>query len=1049
MNGESAGHLAQALLHGVTMGQELERFQGLLRELFQFDCADLDFGIYRILNARRGLFEDWLTERLPQQVRAALSKGVLRQDTQQAERMRRLVAELREEYGEDCIDGDGKLTTEVPNRSAKAKEYRQLWKAQQQAGGETDSAALEADIYNRLYDFFRRYYEDGDFLSLRRYGTADRYAVPYNGEEVLLHWANKDQYYIKTGEHFTDYRFRAGSSRDCWMVEFKLVRAEADRDNTRSSDKRFFFFDVANAGVDADGRVLSIPVHFRAATEAEKTSLGNRNVQDKLNAEAEQKLLAKKSIKAQAMLATTLAQNVSDDPDKPQSLLGRHLRRYTRKNTSDFFIHKDLGGFLTRELDYYLKAEVLKLDALLAGGEHVGQAWLQRLSVMREIGAQIIGFLAQVENFQKSLFEKRKFITECHWCLTLDHVERAGLTDDLVVILNGSEGGKRQKDEWKKLFAIDEVKAREGQPGWKDKVTAAFLRSQPFLVLDTAFMPREFTDKLLGSFDDLDAQTNGVLVHSENFQALNLLMERYREQVQCVYIDPPYNTGPSEIIYKNNYKHSSWLSLMYGRLQVSHDILNGDGRTIVAIDENEQERLGCMLDLFSDQTTTCVSIVHNPRGIQGRGFSYTHEFAYFMMPRGFETASRALDESKEKPLMKTGSVSRRAEGRSMFYPLYVKDSRVVRIGAVPEDDFHPGMKQKITKNGEIEVWPVDSEGGERKWRYKATSLKKLLDKLSARPGRDGRQTIYLAKDAESFRTVWTDARYNAAEYGSTLLKNMLPKQEFTFPKSVYTVSDCLTAAALDPSGTVLDYFAGSGTTGHAVVDLNRGDDGDRKYVLAEMGAYFDSVLKPRIEKVIYSKDWKDGKPVSREGSSHLVKYFRMESYEDALSNLVIRDDGAGQSALDLLGDAYRLGYWLDFDTQGSATRLNIEALAAPFEYSLTIHDGREAQVKPVDLPETFAYLIGLIVERRRVLDREGRRYVLYVGSQRENGLRTAVLWRDIRDWRDSDFEAERRWIAKQNLFEGCVVVYVNGDSAIEGAQSLDPVFKARMFAPVH
>jgi adenine-specific DNA-methyltransferase len=150
-----------------------------------------------------------------------------------------------------------------------------------------------------------------------------------------------------------------------------------------------------------------------------------------------------------------------------------------------------------------------------------------------------------------------------------------------------------------------------------------------------------------------------------------------------------------------------------------------------------------------------------------------------------------------------------------------------------------------------------------------------------------------------------------------------------------------------------------------------------------------------------------------------------------------------------MDDAYRLGYWLDFDTQGSATRLNVDALAAPFDYSLTIHDGREAKVKPVDLPETFAYLIGLMVKRRHVFDRDGRRYVLYVGTQRDKGVATAVLWRDIRGWKSADFEAERKWVAKEKLFADCVAIYVNGDSAIEGAESLDPVFKARMFAPVH
>lgn len=1036
------------------MSNELERFQSLLRELFQFDCADLDFGIYRILNARRGLFEDWLTQRLPHQVREALSEGALQQDAQHAERMQRLAGELREEYGEDCLDGDGKLNGEIPNRSARAREYRELWQMHRQRGAAEGNAALEADIYNRLYDFFRRYYEDGDFLSLRRYGAANHYAVPYNGEEVLLHWANKDQYYIKTGEHFTDYRFRAGDSADAWTVEFKLTSAEADRDNTQSNDKRFFFFEVSGAETDAGRHTLTIPVQFRAVTEAEKAALPNRNVQDKLNEDAEQKLLAQKVMKAQPTLAQALARNVSDDPEKPQTLLARHLRRYTRKNTSDFFIHKDLGGFLNRELDYWLKAEVLKLDALLAGSEQPAQAWLQRLGILREIGAQIIAFLAQVEDFQKHLFEKRKFITEYHWCITLDHVERAGLTEELAKLLNETEGGKRQKDEWKKLFAVDEIEAAEGRPGWKEKVTPAFLRSQPYLVLDTVFMPREFTDKLLASFEDLDAQTNGVLVHSENFQALNLLMERYREQVQCVYIDPPYNSKTSEIAYKNTYKHSSWLSLMQNRLALSRNLSTRDGSHIVAIDENEQEVLGRVInDIFATHENVCVAVVHNKKGIQGDYFSFNHEYMYFSIPGSLpETHGERVPEQEWEytNLRKWGRESERSTAKNCFYPIVVKNGEIVAFGDVCDESVHPPAANVRTRGG-VEVFPIDGSRIERKWRYARDTVESIKRLLRVHVTRSGEIQILKAVDEKPVKTIWDDARYIAGDFGTRWLTDLgLKIKEDLYPKSVHLVADAVYAVS-DPDAIVFDYFGGSGTTGHSIINLNRTAQiiSRRSFILTEMGDYFDTVLKPRIEKVIYSKDWKDGKPVSREGSSHVVKYFRMESYEDSLSNLVIRSDGAGQSALELMGDAYRLGYWLDFDTQGSATCLNIEQLASPFDYTLAIHDGRETQVKPVDLPETFTYLLGLIVQRRRALEREGRRYLLHIGTQRANGARTAVLWRDIRDWDEDDFDAERKWAAKQKLFEGCTAIFVNGDSAIEGAQSLDPVFKARMFAPVH
>ena len=146
---------------------------------------------------------------------------------------------------------------------------------------------------------------------------------------------------------------------------------------------------------------------------------------------------------------------------------------------------------------------------------------------------------------------------------------------------------------------------------------------------------------------------------------------------------------------------------------------------------------------------------------------------------------------------------------------------------------------------------------------------------------------------------------------------------------------------------------------------------------------------------------------------------------------------------------YRLGYWLDVETCGSASLLDVEQLERPFDYVLSVHDGKAARTQSVDLAETFNYLIGLIVRQRRVLDRDGCRYLLYTGRTRADDAATAVLWRDIKGWKEADFAAERDWIASAAPFGEAAVIYVNGDSAIPGAQSLDPVFHARMFAPVH
>ena len=192
-------------------------------------------------------------------------------------------------------------------------------------------------------------------------------------------------------------------------------------------------------------------------------------------------------------------------------------------------------------------------------------------------------------------------------------------------------------------------------------------------------------------------------------------------------------------------------------------------------------------------------------------------------------------------------------------------------------------------------------------------------------------------------------------------------KKFSYPKPVGLMRDAITISNLNKNILVLDFFAGSGTTGHAVIDLNRADDGKRKYILLEMGDYFDTILKPRIAKVVYSESWKDGKPTARHtGISHCFKYVRLESYEDTLNNLRLDHNPQRKKAVaanPALKEDYMLRYLLDVETRGSQSLLNIDAFADPCRYTLDVKKPGtdEYATRAVDLIETFNYLIGLRV----------------------------------------------------------------------------------------
>jgi len=615
---------------------------------------------------------------------------------------------------------------------------------------------------------------------------------------------------------------------------------------------------------------------------------------------------------------------------------------------------------------------------------------------------------------------------------------------------------ERQWAQWKQLGVWD-----GDAPG-----TVEDLKDAPYRMVDTALFNDEFKQRLLASMDDIDDRLGGTIINADNFQALTLLSNRMAGAADLVYIDPPYNATTSEIAYKNGFKHGSWITLMENRLSRAKALMRPDAPVCVAIDENEREYLSLLMkELFSDGDTTQISVIHNPRGIQGSGFSVTNESAIFFRPEGKLLGKRSLGDSKSKPLMKTGSESERHTAKNCFYPIFVKNGVVIGFGDVPDDGFHPRSACTESENGVLAVWPISSTDGlERKWRYARQSVEAIIDNLEVKTGRNGLPSISLAKNKESYRTVWSDAEFNAAEHGSTLLKNILPDNGFSFPKSLFTVRHAIAAANCRSNGVVLDFFAGSGTTAHAVISLNRDEELDLSYVMVEQGDYFDTVLKPRIQKVVFSAGWAEGKATGPEtGISHCFKVLKLESYEDTLNNLQLRRTPAQG---DLLGslpqaarDDYLLHYMLDMESRGSL--LSVEDFKKPFDYILNIAvDSAGAfERRKIDMVETFNYLIGLRVKHINMQIESG--FVTVTGTL-PSGETCLVLWRDCEKL---DYEGIAKLCDKlaintaDNKFD---VVYINGDhniptvltqTAEEGGttrmlklRQIEPEFLERMFS---
>ena len=1018
------------------MQESLQKLQNLLQQLFRADVADLDFGIYRIINYRRDQIQNFIDEKLPAIVNNALEANTEAESAR--EELEDLKKRVKDAFGDDVLDADGNLIDETIRDRPLVKQYLE---AKEQLGSPQTRDQREDAVYNHLYTFFSRYYDNGDFIPRRRYSQTERYAVPYNGEEIYLHWANRDQYYVKSGEHFSIYRFKSQGI----TVTFNLRDVDVEKDNVQGQ-KRFFIPLSTETTYRSETDEISIPFEYRPLTDEEKKRYSGQQQQDKILAAAEPEIMERLTGHYNALSA--LERQTGDE-----TALRKYLSIYTRRNTADFFIHKDLKQFLNRELDVFIKNEVMPLSSLIFNDTNFQEDnltkvnWIETAKLVHKIASQIIDFLAHIEEFQKTLWLKKKFVLSTDYCVTLDSVDEKFYPE---IVQNDA-----QLEEWKELFAIHEIDSNLIRADYTEPLSVDFLKENPNLVLDTRHFDSDFKDCLLAHFADLDNETDGLLIHGENFQALNLLTEKYRESLKAIYIDPPYNTDASAILYKNNYKDSSWMSLMADRLALSREFLLDSGMICVAIDDVEVSPLRFILESLFEKELGIATVRSNPQGRSRTGyFSPAHEYALFYGKS--DTLSGSLPKTKkqrssypyedEKGRFTWDNLIRRPPGDNRsdrprsFYPIYVRPDNTIRIPRMTwkEEDQTYNVLEDPNED-EVSVLPIKA-GVEKRWRHGQETVSKEIAEYRVRR-EDNICIEYKSrmKEATPPKTWWSEGIYAAARYGTTLLEGMLGKKVFDFPKSMYLVSDCLRASGLDPNEIVLDYFGGSGTTAHAVINLNRQDNGNRKYILIEMGHHFDTVLKPRVMKAVYAEKWEETKPLSRESRlSHIIKYQRIESYEDALNNIEFTEHENS------LFEEPLLSYLLGSETRESPTLLNVTKLQKPFNYQLNIANGLQIETQTVDLPETFNYLLGISVKTRRCLYDGDRRYLIYRGTVRQKTV--VIIWRETDGWEQQDWEQDFRFIEEHKLTEGTDKIYVNTDSIVPETESLDPLFKRLMFS---
>lgn len=996
------------------MNERQERFIDLLRQIFELDKADLDFGIYRILNIRRREIEEFFTTRLPQKITetlqpfAACNKDTIRQ------RMNEIESQL------------GNQIEILPDSIPMVTEYKQL-KLKLQQG--TDLSALESDVYSALYSFFSRYYDEGDFISKRRYKEGV-YAIPYEGEEVKLYWANQDQYYIKTSENFKDYTFVA----DGYNIHFRLVDATTEQNNNKETGdkKRKFMLFTENEeqlpGVqtfEVEGKDVSIRFLYDVPEDPkvkyEETNLAAINAW--ITSQPDMDL----------RVALLRISNPDAKADKRKTIIQKHLEAYVAKNSFDYFIHKDLGGFLSRELDFFIKNEVMHLDDLDTESEARVGSYLAKVRAIKRVGKDIITFLAQLENFQKRLWMKKKFVVETNWCVTLDRVPEK-YYDEICHC-------EKQVNEWVKLYAIDMDKGDLVRPPFSIPLKVDYLRANQLLVLDTANFTDDFKLRLMSDIDELDKKTIGVLAFSENLQALNLLYNRFKESVRGCYIDPPFNLGENaDYLYKVDYKDSTWLSLLQDRVMAIKKLLMNDGSIFVRCSHDGNMILRQLMnETYGKNNYRNEIILRRAEETKGdlnkqfetiKSITVNYDNLYWYSKQPSARFSRII-----KPISQDKSD---AHWHSFWKAMDRPTMRYCLLGIDLTDHYGQWMWEKNRAQNAVDNYIKFTQ----EFEPKGISLEEYWEST-------GKKLEFVKRDGDKIGSIkyWIPPRTETMADTNWLdIKGYANKWGFKTENSEGVLKRVIESLS-ETNEYILDCFLGSGTTAAVSIKTNR------KFIGVDMGEQFYSVALPRL-KYVLNGEWSGVSSSCNYKGGGLFKYVSLESYEDALSNLSLKPESNMQT---LFGDEYTLQYMLDIESRDSL--LNVKAFTTPFNYEMRITEKNETKVRKVDVCETFNYLIGLTVIRQGaiqryqttearhleyegavdlVIDREGAYQFRQIEGTLRDGRRVLVIWRNITDDLLASNAALDAYFTKYRINpqnRDYDIIYVNGDSNIENLRT--------------
>jgi len=532
--------------------------------------------------------------------------------------------------------------------------------------------------------------------------------------------------------------------------------------------------------------------------------------------------------------------------DLKEEDLTRAFQVFEKQSNIDYFINKDAKKFLSEQLDMWIYQYMFSQEATFD---------LKRFTQIKDfkkVALKLINFIAQFENELVKIWNKPRFVLNSNIVVTLDKLQAKNY--DINKITN-HPNFHQQQAEWQELG----INQGNG------------LVENEYLPIDTKYFSdlKEEIEELFNE-DEFD----GLLIKSENYQALNTIQPRFKGKVDLIYIDPPYNTGEDGFIYNDMFKDSTWLSMMNDRLALSNHFLNNKGIFYCSIDDNEMAQLKILSDKIFKKNNFVGNIAWESKTkTQNTKDSYNK-----LQPKVEYILCYSKQEKPRFNLVKSGEKS---------YPLIDENGKNYRIQKAEQDSLdrpHAAISM---------VYPIlgvlPNEG--KCWKF-GIDKKNDWEENNRIFLKDGWPYIVFREEDEkqdNHKPFWAfiGKEEGTAESGKKELSHILNHNLNTI-KPVSVIKK-LIFHATNKEATILDFFAGSGTTVEAVLRLNNEDNGKRKFIIVEMGEHFDKIILPRIKKIIFSQNWRNQEAQASNSLNVCFKYYELEQYEQILRSTKYSD----------------------------------------------------------------------------------------------------------------------------------------------------------------